>query len=51
MNAIGIDVSAFNALISNAKIYSYDIADVKKETDRISKALRKFLEDKKKYRI
>ena len=47
MHAIGIDVSAFNALISNAKIYSYDTADVKKETDRISKALRKFLEDKK----
>ena len=47
MHAVGIDVSAFNALISNAKIYSYDIADVKKETDRISKALRKFLEDKK----
>lgn len=47
LHAVGVDVSAFNALISNAKIYSYDISDIKKETDRISKALRKFLEDKK----
>ncbi len=30
IHAIGIDVSAFNALISNAKIYKYDIRKLKK---------------------
>ncbi len=47
MHAVGIDISAFNALISNSKLYKYNINDIKNEADRISKALKKFLEDKK----
>ena len=47
LHAVGVDISAFNALISNAKIYSYDVADIRREINRISDALRKFLEDKK----
>ena len=43
MNAIGIDVSAFNALIGNCKITKYDLADVQNEINRISKALKEFL--------
>ncbi len=43
MHAIGIDVSAFNALISNCKVVKYDIAKVQMEIDRITKTLREFL--------
>ncbi|MDR0792432.1 MAG: site-specific DNA-methyltransferase [Chitinophagaceae bacterium] len=43
MNAIGIDVSAFNALIGNCKVAKYDLADVQNEINRISKALKVFL--------
>lgn len=45
MHAIGIDVSAFNALISNCKVMKYDLADIKKETDRITLLLNRFLEN------
>jgi DNA modification methylase len=45
MNAIGVDVSAFNALIGNCKIAKYDITDIQNEINRISKALQKFIED------
>lgn len=45
MHAIGIDVSAFNALISNCKVAKYDITDIKKETDRITLLLEQFLEN------
>ena len=43
MHAIGIDVSAFNALISNSKVVKYDLAKVQMEIDRITKTLRAFL--------
>jgi hypothetical protein len=42
MNAVGIDVSAFNALIANCKVARYDIADLQLEIRRISMALREF---------
>jgi len=45
MHAIGIDISAFNTLIGNCKITKYDLADVKNEINRISKALKLFLEN------
>jgi hypothetical protein len=47
MNAVGIDISAFNALISNVKVHKHDLFDIQKELDRITIALRKFLADKK----
>ncbi|KWT81201.1 DNA methyltransferase [Candidatus Magnetominusculus xianensis] len=43
MHAIGIDVSAFNALIGNVKVIKYDMFDVQKELNRITRALRGFL--------
>lgn len=43
MHAIGIDVSAFNALIGNCKVMKYDRLDVQTEISRITKALKGFL--------
>ena len=43
IHAIGIDVSAFNALIANCKVTKYDLVDVQTETSRITKALKGFL--------
>jgi hypothetical protein len=43
MHAIGVDVSAFNALISNAKIGRYDLAELCDETRRITSSLRQFV--------
>jgi DNA modification methylase len=43
MHAIGIDVSAFNALIGNCKVLKYDLVDIQVEITKISKALRQFL--------
>jgi DNA modification methylase len=43
MHAIGIDISAFNALISNAKIAKYDILDIEQEVVQITNALQKFI--------
>ena len=37
MNAIGIDVSVFNALIGNCKVSKYDLKLLKAETDNITK--------------
>lgn len=45
MNAIGIDVSAFNALIGNCKVTKYNLVDVQTEINRITKALKEFLID------
>ncbi|HHV36693.1 MAG TPA: site-specific DNA-methyltransferase [Candidatus Cloacimonetes bacterium] len=47
INAIGVDVSAFNVMISGSKISKYDILDIERETKRITKALRLFLTDSK----
>jgi hypothetical protein len=43
MHAIGIDVSAFNALIGNCKVSKYNMHDVQTEISRITKALKEFL--------
>lgn len=42
MHAIGIDISSFNAQISNCKIGVYDIEALKREITRITKALEEF---------
>lgn len=47
MHAIGIDVSAFNALIGNCKIEKYDLSLVQKEINRITSNLEVFLADSK----
>lgn len=43
MHSIGIDVSAFNALIGNCKVIKYNLINVQKEIDRITKLLKEFL--------
>jgi len=43
MHAIGIDVSAFNALIGNCKVTKYNLVHVQTEINRITKALKEFL--------
>ncbi len=43
MHAVGIDISAFNALISNSKLSKYDITDIYAETSKISKVLKSYL--------
>jgi DNA modification methylase len=43
MNAVGIDISAFNTLIGNSKVAKYDLNDVQDEINRISNALRESL--------
>jgi DNA modification methylase len=45
MHAIGIDISAFNTLISNCKISKYDLLDVQNEINRITKSLKAFLQN------
>ena len=40
MHAVGIDISAFNALIGNCKITKYDIIDVQSEINRITDLFR-----------
>ncbi len=43
MHAIGIDISTFNALISNCKVTKFDLIDVQNEINRITHALKSFL--------
>ncbi|MCZ7609214.1 MAG: site-specific DNA-methyltransferase [Ignavibacterium sp.] len=45
INAIGIDISQFNSLISNVKVDKYDFENVELEINKISQALRKFIAD------
>ena len=45
INAVGIDVSAFNALIGNCKVAKYDIVDIQNEIDRISDSLSDFIKN------
>lgn len=47
IHAIGIDVSAFNVLISNVKIQKHNLVDIVKEIQKITLSLRQFLSDKK----
>ena len=46
LNSIGVDVSAFNSFISNVKIGKYDINDVRKTADIITKKLKNFQKEK-----
>lgn len=43
LHAIGIDVSAFNAMIGNCKVAKYNLIDVQTEINRITKELKSFL--------
>lgn len=45
MNAIGIDISEFNSLISNCKVAKYNLVDLQAEIKRVTEALRLFLTD------
>jgi len=46
INAIGIDISAFNTLISNVKVGKYDFDDIEKTYKKITRELKKFQENK-----
>ncbi len=43
MHAIGIDISAFNSLISNVKIAKVDFVDLQKELNKITAKLKEFI--------
>jgi hypothetical protein len=45
IHAIGIDISAFNALISNVKLLKCDYIDLNNELNNISNSLRQFVAD------
>ncbi|MBW1616688.1 MAG: site-specific DNA-methyltransferase [Deltaproteobacteria bacterium] len=51
INAIGIDISAFNSMISNAKIKKYNISDIKKSADKITAKLEDFQKTKNNIRF
>ncbi len=46
INAIGIDISAFNTLISNVKVGKYDFSDIESTYQEITKRLKKFQKGK-----
>ena len=46
INAIGIDISAFNSLISNAKVDKYNVQDIYQTADQITKNLYSFQQSK-----
>jgi len=46
LHSIGVDVSAFNAFMSNVKVGKYDINDVRNTADIITQNLIKFQKDK-----
>lgn len=45
IHAIGIDVSAFNTLIGNCKISSYNLKDLQQEINRITVVLKTYLKN------
>lgn len=47
MYAIGIDVSAFNSLISNSKVAKYDLTEIQEVAKSITENLREFLVSRK----
>lgn len=47
IHAFGIDVSAFNSMISNVKIGSHNLPKLKNETQKITKALREYVSGEK----
>ncbi len=46
IHAIGVDISVFNTFIGNCKVGNYDLSDIDIQTQRITKALKFFLEKK-----
>lgn len=46
MHAIGIDISAFNAMISNVKVGKHSIYEIKKYTDEITRRLKNYQKTK-----
>jgi len=47
MNAIGIDISAFNSLIANVKVEKVDFQDLNNELRRITNSLKKYISQNK----
>ncbi len=47
IHAIGIDISAFNTLISNVKIDKYDISTIRKSMNKITSELKLFQKNRK----
>ncbi|TAH29683.1 MAG: site-specific DNA-methyltransferase [Cytophagales bacterium] len=45
INAIGVDVSAFNTLIGNVKVSRVNLANIYQETQEITKELKKFVDN------
>ncbi|MCE5207097.1 MAG: site-specific DNA-methyltransferase [Chloroflexi bacterium] len=45
INAIGIDISEYNSLISNVKVNKHDLIDLQKEIRKITLALRSYIYD------
>ncbi len=43
INAVGIDISAFNALIGNVKVGKYDFDDIQQEIKKITQKLKQFV--------
>lgn len=43
LHAVGIDVSAFNVMISGSKVGRYDFADIQNEVNKINQVLNHFL--------
>jgi len=46
MNAIGVDISAFNAMISNAKVEKHNIPEIRKVIQKITMSLENFQKSK-----
>jgi len=47
LHALGIDISAFNVMISNVKIGEYNLTALYRETDKITDTLKQFISDSK----
>jgi len=45
IHSVGIDISEFNSLIGNCKLFKYDFIEVQNELNRITKSLKVFLEN------
>lgn len=45
IHAVGIDVSAFNAVIGNTKVQKHNLISIQKEITRITNSLKQFLEN------
>ena len=45
INALGVDISVFNALMSNVKVGKYDLLELNRELKKITELLREFIVD------